>query len=114
MQNNRNKGTEYEQIAGEYLKTQGVEILKYNFKGLRSEVDIIGKDKDTIIFVEVKYRKNADYGLPYDSVDNRKRARIRLAAKEYLLKNGLHDGISCRFDVISIMGKEIVWLKDAF
>lgn len=114
MKNNRIIGNKYEHIAREYLINQGVEILEYNFSCNKSEIDIIGKFEDTILFIEVKYRSNLSYGLPESSVDIRKQAKIRYGAKVYLSMNNLFDLVPCRFDVVSITGNNIVWIKDAF
>lgn len=114
MDNKRAVGTKYEQIAGDFLKKKGVIILEYNFSSKNSEIDIIGNDNGTLVFFEVKYRTGTSYGEPYASVNHRKQKKIRDGALAYLLIHNLYDEVSCRFDVISICGKQINWIKDAF
>ena len=66
--NTRKKGAEYEQTAIEYLQRQGVEILEHNYRNRRGEIDIIGKDGDYTVFIEVKYRKDSAAGQPAEAV----------------------------------------------
>ena len=110
--NKRKTGTAYEVIAADYLKKQGVQIVEMNYRISRGEIDIIGKDRDTLIFIEVKYRKNASYGYPWEAISVEKQKRICYVAKQYLLKNRWKRQI--RFDVISICGEEISWFRNAF
>ena len=110
--NKRKTGTAYEVIAADYLKKQGVQIIEMNYRISRGEIDIIGKEKDTLVFIEVKYRKNASYGYPWEAISVEKQKRIYYVAKQYLLKYRWKGQI--RFDVISICGKEISWFRNAF
>ena len=61
-------GTAYEKMAGEYLKTQGYEILQYNFRCRMGEIDIIAKDHGYLVFIEVKYRNTAVSGSALTAV----------------------------------------------
>ena len=110
--NSKKTGTAYEVIAADYLKKQGVQIVEMNYRISRGEIDIIGKYRDTLIFIEVKYRKNASYGYPWEVISVEKQKRICYVAKQYLLKNRWKRQI--RFDVISICGEEISWFHNAF
>ena len=110
--NKKKTGTAYEVIAAEYLKKQGIQILEMNYRTFRGEIDIIGKEKDTLIFIEVKYRKNASYGQPWEAISVDKQKRICYVANYYLLNNKWKWQI--RFDVISICGDEIMWFPNAF
>ena len=110
--NKRKTGTAYEVIAADYLKKQGVQIIEMNYRISRGEIDIIGKEKDTLVFIEVKYRKNASYGYPWEAISVEKQKRICYVAKQYLLNNRWKWQI--RFDVISICGEEISWFRNAF
>lgn len=114
MENKRAIGTKYEQLAGKFLEANGLKIIEYNFKAIRSEIDIVAKDKETLVFVEVKYRTDASFGEPYASVDLRKQRKLREAAREFLGQRRIYDNVSCRFDVVSITGGQINWIKDAF
>ena len=73
--NKRKTGTAYEVIAADYLKKQGVQIIEMNYRISRGEIDIIGKEKDTLVFIEVKYRKNASYGYPWEAISVEKQKK---------------------------------------
>ena len=111
--NKRSIGNEYEDRAVSYLENSGYVIVERNFYCKQGEVDIIAKDKEYLVFVEVKYRRDTKKGYPTEAVNYRKKQRIIKAAKYYLYKNG-YDNQSVRFDVISITGNEIELIKDAF
>lgn len=102
-----------EEYVCTYLKEKGYEILDRNYYGKRGEIDIIIREKDTIIFVEVKYRKNDSYGRGYEFVDNKKQKKIYYTALDYITKKNLND-YNFRFDVISITNKELEWIKNSF
>lgn len=113
MENKRRLGTEYEQIAGKYLVDLGYEIVCYNYRCKIGEIDIIAKQGETLVFVEVKYRKNANKGNPLEAVNIKKQRVISRCANYYIV--GAHCyAISCRFDVIGIMGDEITHVVNAF
>lgn len=114
IENKRTIGSEYEKIAAEYLHNSGYEILFLNFRSKTGEIDIISMDGNTLVFVEVKYRSSAKYGYPEEAVDYRKQIKIRKTAMYYMMKEKYCDNTSVRFDVISILGKEIKHIKDAF
>ncbi|MFP4015898.1 MAG: YraN family protein [Halanaerobiales bacterium] len=102
--NKRELGEFGEDKAAEYLKKQGYTIIKRNFKYARAEVDIIASRGEFLVFVEVKLRRNLNYGLPQSAVDFRKQNKIRKAARFYLMNNKSDKKI--RFDVISIQIKD--------
>ena len=110
--NKRKTGTAYEIIAADYLKKQGIQILEMNYRSFAGEVDIIGKQKDILIFIEVKYRKNASYGYPWEAISIEKKRKIRIVARQYVFEK--HWEKQIRFDVISICGDEILWFQNAF
>ena len=111
--NNRKKGSQYEQIAGEYLKLQGYEVLEYNFRCRFGEIDIVAKDGESLVFCEVKYRKNEETGNPLEAVTFAKQKKISQTAFYYVtIKN--KESMTCRFDVIGILGNEIQHIKNAF
>ena len=74
--NKREKGTEYEAVAAKYLEGCGYEIISLNYRCRVGEIDIIAKDEEYLVFVEVKYRKNERMGSPFDAVDFRKQQKI--------------------------------------
>ena len=85
-----------------------------NFRCKIGEIDIIGKDKDTLVFYEVKYRSSDYMGSPKEAINPHKIHKICRVSDFYRLINKLDDNTKIRFDVISIKGKEIEWIKDAF
>lgn len=112
--NKRKTGSVYERRAAEYLILNGVEILEMNFSLKGGEIDIIGLDEKTYIFVEVKYRKNSSHGNPAEAVTYSKQRNIcRIATLYKQIKKLPNDG-SFRFDVIAILDDKISWYKNAF
>ena len=111
--NRRSTGAAYEQAAGYYLEQLGYEILEYNYRCRRGEIDIVAKDGEYLVFCEVKYRADGRKGSPLEAVDVRKQQRIRRAALYYLTEYGKSD-VPCRFDVIGIQGTKVTHIRDAF
>lgn len=108
-----------EDTACRYLENQGITVLKRNFYCRSGEIDIIAKDGETIVFVEVKTRNSNDYGAPAEFVDYRKQEKVIKTALYYLG----NDDTDMRFDVIEVMYKysgdvmivtEINHIKSAF
>ena len=99
--------------AGKFLKKLGYEILEMNFRTHVGEADIIAKDKNTIVFVEVKTRTDDTFGAPSEAVTLRKQEKYFRVATEYLVKKGYTDN-ECRFDVIEIENGKINHIIDAF
>lgn len=90
-----------EQIAKIYLNSIKYKIIERNFNCRQGEIDIIAKDKDELIFIEVKTRTNLIYGKPSEAVDSRKQKHIYNSAKYYLYINQLEKSF-IRFDVIEV------------
>lgn len=89
-----------EDIAAHYLKNEGYNILLRNYKTPYGEADIVAKEGDTIVFVEVKTRTNKSFGQPFEAVDFRKQERLKRIALFFLKNSELN--LKIRFDVISI------------
>lgn len=113
MQNKRTVGTAYEKLAGAYLEKQGYEIVEYNFHSRNGEIDIVAKQGETIVFVEVKYRKNSMKGYPLEAITLQKQRSICKCALYYLNRNKIND-MQVRFDVVGIIGDEIQVIQNAF
>jgi len=109
----RQKGYEYEKMAAAYLQGKGYKILERNFYTFFGEIDLIARDKETIVFIEVKYRKNIKNGYPQEAVNDKKKQRIIKSAQYYLY---LHNAAErpCRFDVIAVAGEELLHIENAF
>lgn len=76
-ENKRQTGSFYEDKAAEYLESIGYDIICRNFYGKGGEIDIVAKDNEALVFVEVKYRSSVRYGFPEEAVDYRKQYRIK-------------------------------------
>lgn len=85
-----------------------------NFRCKIGEIDLIGMDKDYLVFFEVKYRSSNAMGSPKEAVDFKKIKKICRVSDYYRMINHIDDGRYIRFDVISIKGEEIEWIKNAF
>ena len=107
-------GKEGEEKAAHYLVKKGYQILEKNYRWGRGEIDIICKERNRIIFVEVKTRKNLNFGDPVEAVDRRKQRQIVKIAERYLVEKRLYDKIDCRFDVITLIENKIEHIEDAF
>jgi len=94
-------GTSAERFACRFLSGKGYKIIICNFRTRFGEIDIIAKENDVLCFVEVKFRKNSDFGLPEDFVDVRKQRKIIKTANIYLAQNQISD-INIRFDVVAV------------
>lgn len=112
--NKRQLGGSYEKIAGEFLIAKGYEIIEYNFFCKIGEIDIIAKCDEYICFVEVKYRKNKNAGMPIEAVTFSKQRKISKTAMYYCLTHNINENQSVRFDVVGILGNEIVLYENAF
>ena len=112
-QNKRVVGAEYEKLAGEYLKTQGYEIIEYNFYSRSGEIDIIARHDGYLVFIEVKYRDNDRSGHPLEAVSISKQRTISKCAAYYMKKKHLYD-VSVRFDVVGILGDKVEVIPNAF
>lgn len=112
--NTRAVGTAYEEKAVGFLIEHGCEIVENNYRSKSGEIDIIVKDKHELVFVEVKYRKNAKVQHPLEAVDNKKQITICRVAQDYMRQNDIAQDTPSRFDVIAILDSEIQWIKQAF
>lgn len=92
-------GRQGEDEALSYLIKKGYILVERNYRTRYGEIDLIMQKDQFLIFVEVKWRKNSDYGYPREFVDHRKQDKIRLAAEDYLLRHPDSAG-QPRFDVV--------------
>ena len=90
-----------ESLAAKHLQTRGYRILAQNYRARRGEIDLIARDGEFIVFVEVKTRRSLKFGLPQAAVTLRKQRQISKVALAYLQSRNLLDA-PCRFDVIAI------------
>lgn len=113
--NRRAFGQKIEKQVAAYLKKAGLRLLTSNFQAASGEIDLIMRDQDTLVFVEVRYRQHQQYGGAAASVDWRKQQKLIKTAGLYLQQHP-HQG-PCRFDVIAVKSLQPIdleWIKDAF
>ena len=102
-----------EAAAKAYLEENGYRILAENYAGRMGEIDIVAKDGEVVVFVEVKARESTAFGEPIEAVTPQKVRRIALTAQQYLVHKRLM-GASVRFDVVEVLYGEIRHTKNAF
>ena len=112
--NKRRIGAIMEARAAQYLEEQGMQILERNYRCRRGEIDLIGQDGEYLVFVEVKFRSTTGSGYAADAVDVRKQRRICRVADYYRAIHGLGDNTAVRYDVVTVQGDEITWIRNAF
>jgi len=111
----RQVGAHYENLARRYLERAGLVFVMANAACRAGELDLVMRDKQTWVFVEVRYRRNANFGGAAASVTYPKQRRLLRAAAFWLAQHDASfDTSSCRFDVLAITGSQIEWLPDAF
>lgn len=106
-------GVNGEQKAKEYLIANKYKILCCNYKTHLGEIDIIAKQKDVIVFVEVKARMNTNFGLPRESVTTYKQNKIKQVAMQFLQKNNLLNS-KVRFDIVEVLVDQVTHIANAF
>jgi len=107
------QGNAAENKAVAYLEEQGLTLRCRNYRTRRGELDIVMQQGDTIVCIEVKYRKKNHFGQAIEFVTTKKLQRIHAAFAFYLLDNGLNPAsTSLRLDVIAIDGDNLQWLKN--
>jgi putative endonuclease len=108
-------GAQAELWAAQHLQRQGMKLVAQNYRGRFGEIDLIMQDDAVLVFIEVRLRRNADFGGAAASIDSRKQQRIIRTAQQYL--SALTRTPPCRFDVVLMddaLGQNVQWLKNAF
>lgn len=106
-------GVKAEQDAKEYLIQQGLEFVEQNFRVPLGEIDLIFKDKEQLVFVEVKYRAKNDRGTAAEYFTSAKRSKMIKAVMCYLQSHQLNlHHTNLRIDVIAIDGEQLSWLNN--
>jgi putative endonuclease len=114
--NDNTSGKQAEALAAQFLVRQGLQVLAQNFRCRGGEIDLVCRDRKALVFVEVRLRRNTNYGGAAASITASKQARIILAARHYLSANAATES-DCRFDCVlldSLDENRIEWLRDAF
>jgi putative endonuclease len=91
-----------EKAARKHLKRQGLKFLTANFRTERGEIDLVMRDKDCLVFIEVKARSSEEWGRPASAVDAERRRRLTRAGLDYLrrLRN---PAVKVRFDIVEVL-----------
>jgi putative endonuclease len=110
----REQGDIAEERARRHLEGYGLRTVARNFQSRFGELDLIMREQQTLVFVEVRYRRSSRFGGAIASIDAKKQRRLIATAHGYLQQHP-HNG-PCRFDVIAISttANEIEWLQNAF
>lgn len=112
----RSQGQHYEAAAERYLISCGLSLIERNFLVKGGELDLVMRDGSSIVFVEVRYRKNQSYGHAAETVTHSKMTKLIRAANVWLMKNNLSvHSTDFRFDLVAIhrKGEQVEWIKNA-
>lgn len=123
MGTTREQGEYTENLACQYLKNKGFKLIEKNFNCRVGEIDLIMKDNDNLVFVEVRYRRNNDFGSGAESITASKQSKLIKTASLYLQQHAKLNKLPSRFDVVSISGFietdninniDFDWIENAF
>jgi putative endonuclease len=108
------RGVEAEAMAAAFLQTHGLTVLERNYRCRLGEIDLVAREGNTTVFVEVRQRKSALFGGAAASITPAKQQRLLRAARHYLSR--LRSVPECRFDALLIEGDppRIEWVRNAF
>lgn len=122
--NTRTLGSNAELLAQYFLEKNKLKLIAKNYHCRAGEIDLIMKDIDTLVFVEVRYRKSTKFGEAVATIGPKKQYKIIQAARHYLHQNQLTESIQSRFDVIGVgitperniktQDVHFDWIKNAF
>jgi putative endonuclease len=111
-------GARGEDLAVKYLKKKGYKVIERNYRCQLGEIDLIARQGDTLVFVEIKSRSSPGFGLPQEAVDRFKQDKLIEVARAYLAERRLTEDITMRFDVVAVRltpsGPDIELIQDAF
>ncbi len=115
---NLSRGRKAEELASARLQRHGLRLAARNYRSPFGEIDLVMQERDTLVFVEVRYRSNTAFGAPAETVDRRKQARLRATAEHYLQNTPRASNKACRFDIVAITGDgedgNFRWLRNVF
>ncbi|MEJ2609211.1 MAG: YraN family protein [Candidatus Thiodiazotropha sp.] len=109
------QGAQAEQQALDYLSRRGLKLVERNYRCKVGEIDLIMKERDALIFVEVRFRQSSGFGSPLESITPSKQRKLLAAANQYLQVKQKDQ--PCRFDVVALNGSKlprVEWIKNAF
>jgi len=116
MTTKSNHGRLAEELAQKLLESNRLKLIEKNYHCRYGEVDLIMRDNDTLVFVEVRYRKSERFGGALESIDQKKQSKLRITAEHYLQKH--KSKLNARFDAVTLSSltdsNKINWIKCAF
>jgi putative endonuclease len=126
--NSRQRGNLAERMTEAYLTAQGLQSIERNYHCRQGEVDLVMEDKNTLVFIEVRYRCGSAFGEAVETVGYQKQKKIIRAAQHYLHRHQLSEKINVRFDIVGLQPKfkskpledareadlNFRWIKNAF
>lgn len=110
----KKRGADAEAMAAAFLEKQGLRVIERNWRCRFGEIDLILRDRDVIVMVEVRLRTHGAFGGAAASIDRRKQAKLATAARLYLARQ---PNRPCRFDVVLMSdaeGRDFEWIRNAF
>ncbi|MEO8459156.1 MAG: YraN family protein [Dokdonella sp.] len=112
----RHIGEQFELLARRHLERAGLQMIASNVHCRQGEIDLVMSDDETVVFVEVRYRRSDRSGDGFDSVGPAKRNKLIRAASIYLAANPKLARRPCRFDVVAVTadGSDVQWQRHAF
>ncbi len=111
-------GDQSEADALRHLQAAGLKLITRNYRCPGGELDLVMLDQQTLVFVEVRFRRDRNFGGALASINTRKQQRLLLAAQRFLQTHREYQKLRARFDVVSLEGDagapKLQWIKDAF
>ncbi|GAB4126980.1 MAG: YraN family protein [Raineya sp.] len=108
--NSLQKGKEAEQKALEFLQKKGYELLSKNYRFGKGEIDLIVAKDNLLVFVEVRSRKNANFGFPEQTISEKKKQLLRKTAENFIFEKNWQKNF--RFDIVAVLGEQIEHFED--
>jgi putative endonuclease len=114
----RRKGGRFEELALGWLQAQGLHLVQRNYRCKCGEIDLVMREREVLVFVEVRFRGSSSQVPACETVDFRKQRKLLRTARHFLLSNTALAEVPCRFDVLGISaergGQRYEWIRDAF
>jgi putative endonuclease len=114
----RRKGGRFEQLALAWLQAQGLRLVQSNYRCKLGEIDLVMRERELLVFVEVRFRGIRSQVPPCETVDPRKQQKLLRTARHFLLCNECFADMPCRFDVLGISedhgNPRYEWIRNAF
>lgn len=114
----KHNGAAAENLAARFLERAGLALLARNYRSPFGEIDLVMRQDETLVFVEVRYRSRSDYGTAAETVDWRKQSRLRATAEHFRRRDRRASKRPCRFDIVAVSpsteGDRVEWLRNAF